>query len=118
MFRCTSFCLQLFAPLFVGASLVIASPQGHMDADYIVSLLVEHDISFFMTVPALGLQYYSRPAIKQCHSLRSAMFIGEPMPMELVHLIHQNVPQGVGVYNTYGANAFILIAVLLAQVAR
>jgi len=102
------FLLQLFTPLFTGASLVIASPQGHMDADYIASLLVEHHVSFFMTVPALGLQYYSRPAIQQCHSLRSAMFIGEPMPMELVHLIHQNVPPGVRVYNTYGADTLKL----------
>lgn len=94
--------MQIFTPLIVGAKLVIARPGGHMDADYLVDLMVEQSVSFFITVPALGLEYYSRPAVQNCTSLRSAMFIGEPMPMELVHLIHRNVPRGVRIYNTYG----------------
>ena len=73
-----------------------------MDPKYLVNLMVEQSVSFFITVPALGLEYYNMPAAKNLSSLRSAMFIGEPMPMELVHLINRNVPKGVRIYNTYG----------------
>ena len=73
-----------------------------MDPKYLVNLMVEQSVSFFITVPALGLEYYNMPAAQNLTSLRSAMFIGEPMPMELVHLINRNVPKGVRIYNTYG----------------
>lgn len=53
-------------------------------------------------MPALGLEYYKMPAAAKCTSLRSAIFSGEAMPIELVDLIYRNVPKGVTVYNAYG----------------
>jgi non-ribosomal peptide synthetase component F len=94
--------MQIFTPLIVGGGLLIARPGGHMDADYLANLLLNHSVTFFNTVPSLGLEYYRRPAVKDCVALKSAIFSGEAMPMELVHLIHRNVPTGVSVYNAYG----------------
>jgi len=45
---------QVFPPLTVGAALIIAKPDGHLDAGYIVDLMVSHQATGFMfTVPAL-----------------------------------------------------------------
>jgi len=99
---CCKLFLQIFTPFIVGGGLVIARPGGHMEPDYLAQLIVEHNVSFFNTVPALGLEYYSSPAIKGYKSLRNAIFSGEAMPMELVHLIHRNLAPGVRVVNAYG----------------
>ena len=64
--------------------------------------MVEQKVTFLVTVPTLGLEYYAMPAARNLDSLRSAIFCGEPMPMELVHLINRNLPKGVKVYNGYG----------------
>ena len=84
-----------------------------MDAEYLANLLFEHSVTFFNTVPSLGLEYYRCPAAKGCVALKSAIFSGEAMPMELVHLIHRNVPKGVRVYNAYGKHGcrYSLVAI-------
>lgn len=49
---------QVFPPLVVGASLVIAKPEGHLDAKYIVDLMHEQKVTGFMfTVPTLAREY-------------------------------------------------------------
>jgi len=46
--------LQMFPPLSVGASLVIATPLGHLDAAYIIDLMLSYQITGFLcTVPTL-----------------------------------------------------------------
>ena len=94
--------MQIFTPLIAGAKLVITLPNGHVNAEYIANLMLEHGITFFNTVPSLGLEYYKQPAIRNCVSLRSAIFSGEAMPMSLVNLVHRNTPKAVKVYNAYG----------------
>ena len=45
---------QMFPPLTVGASLVIAKPDGHLDPSYIVDLIHSQQATGFMfTVPTL-----------------------------------------------------------------
>jgi acyl-coenzyme A synthetase/AMP-(fatty) acid ligase len=53
-------------------------------------------------VPALGLEYYKCPAVQNCTSLKTALFMGEALPIELVELVYRNVPEGVTVVNAYG----------------
>ena len=46
--------LQMFPPLTVGASLVLAESKGHLDPSYIVNLLVQHNVNeFIFSVPTL-----------------------------------------------------------------
>ena len=46
--------LQMFPPLTVGASLVLAESKGHLDPSYIVNLLVQHSVNeFIFSVPTL-----------------------------------------------------------------
>jgi len=51
---CALRALQMFPPLTVGASLVLAESRGHLDPSYIVNLLVEHKVTeFIFSVPTL-----------------------------------------------------------------
>ena len=46
--------LQMYPPLLVGASLVLATPKGHLDPPYIARLMVEHQINeFIISVPTM-----------------------------------------------------------------
>lgn len=69
--------MQAFTGLIVGARLVIARPGGHVDAEYMAGLLEAYDVSFYNTVPLLGLEYYKTASAKRLTSLRSAIFSGE-----------------------------------------
>ena len=45
---------QVFPPLTAGASLVVAKPEGHLDAVYVVDLMLSTKATGFMfTVPTL-----------------------------------------------------------------
>lgn len=69
--------MQVFTGLIVGARLVIARPGGHLDAEYMGGLLEAYDVSFYNTVPTLGLEYYRTPAARRLTALKSAIFSGE-----------------------------------------
>ena len=46
--------IQAFPPLVVGATLVVARPQGHLDPQYIASLITQHSVTGMVcTVPSL-----------------------------------------------------------------
>jgi len=46
--------LQMFPPLTTGASLVVATPKGHLDPSYIVKLVLEHGVNeFIFSVPTM-----------------------------------------------------------------
>ena len=46
--------IQALPPLTIGAGLVVAKPEGHLDASYIVQLVLEHQVTgFICTVPTL-----------------------------------------------------------------
>ncbi len=102
--------MQVFTGLAAGARLVIAKPGGHVDAEYMSDLLADWEVSFYNTVPALGLEYYKTEGAKRCTSLKSAIFSGEAMPIELVDLIYRNVPPGVKVVNAYGPTEATVMA--------
>jgi amino acid adenylation domain-containing protein len=102
--------MQVFTGLAGGSRLVIAKPGGHVDAEYMSGLIADWDVSFYNTVPALGLEYYKTEGAKRCTSLKSAIFSGEAMPIELVDLIYRNVPQGVQVVNAYGPTEATVMA--------
>ena len=46
--------VQAFPPLVVGGTLVVARPQGHLDPQYIASLITQHSVTGMVcTVPSL-----------------------------------------------------------------
>ena len=97
----TPACVQALTPLIVGGRLVIARPDGHMDADHVMSLIADHGVSFFVSTPSLALVQFRSDHALRSTKLRSAVFGGETLPREVIALVKRQVPQCL-VYNVYG----------------
>ncbi len=96
------FVRQTFLPLYIGARVVIARPGGHLDADYMMELAATHGVTIIHSVPTLALQYYAAPAASKCTALRYVGSGGEPLPQQLVDLVHTLNGGKVTLYNNYG----------------
>jgi len=96
------FVRQTFLPLYIGARVVIARPGGHLDADYIMEQAATYGVTIMHSVPTLALQYYAAPAASKCTKLRYVGSGGEPLPQQLVDLVHTLNGGKVTLYNNYG----------------
>ncbi|WP_368681119.1 amino acid adenylation domain-containing protein [Rhodococcus opacus] len=75
---------ELFWPLQVGATLVIAAPDGHRDPDYLATLIRRHRITTMHFVPSMLSVFTAEPAAAQCDSLRLVFCSGEALTPEQV----------------------------------
>ena len=50
-------------------------------------LVVESGVTFLLTVPVLGREYFASKHAAAASSLRTVIFCGEPLPKELVELV-------------------------------
>ena len=78
---------QYTAALYNGGRLVIAEPSQHADGPSLMRLVVQQGVTFLLTVPVLGREYFSSPDGERCSQLRTVIFCGEPLPKELVDLV-------------------------------
>ena len=75
---------EIFLPLIVGARLVIAKPEGHKDAAYLVRTIAEQSITQVVhVVPSILRSLLAEPAFKSCVGLRRVTCGGEVLPYEL-----------------------------------
>jgi amino acid adenylation domain-containing protein len=74
---------EIFWPLTVGARLVIAKPEGHKDAGYLVSTIVEKSITTAHFVPSMLRAFLAEPAAADCVTLRRVWCGGEVLSFEL-----------------------------------
>ena len=70
---------EFFAPLMVGAQLILARPGGHQDSAYLVDLLATHQITMLQLVPSLLQMLLEEEALATCHSLRHVLCAGEAL---------------------------------------
>lgn len=70
---------EFFAPLMVGAQLILARPGEHQDSAYIVDLLATHQITMLQLVPSLLQMVLEEEALATCHSLRHVFCAGEAL---------------------------------------
>ena len=78
---------QYAAALYNGGRLVVAEPSQHADGPSLMRLVVQQGVTFLLTVPVLGREYFSSPDSSRCSQLRTVIFCGEPLPKELVELV-------------------------------
>ncbi|WP_157103169.1 non-ribosomal peptide synthetase, partial [Nocardia vermiculata] len=73
-----------FLPLRVGATLVLAAPDGHRDPEYLAETIAAHEVTVTDFVPSMlsAFATVARPA--QLRSLRRVFVIGEALPAETV----------------------------------
>ena len=74
---------EFFWPLLFGARLVIAEPGGHRDSEYLVKLIVEHQITTLHFVPSMLQAFLLDQNIKSCQSLKRVICSGENLPYSL-----------------------------------
>ncbi|MGQ5228519.1 non-ribosomal peptide synthetase [Streptomyces sp. yara] len=92
---------ELFAPLQVGAAIVIARPDGRRDPSYLAELIRREGVTGADFVPSLLEAFVIEPSAKECESLRWIEVAGEAFPAELANKAVEVLPD-CGVHNLYG----------------
>ena len=92
---------EIFAPLQVGAAVVIARPDGRRDPAYLADLIQREGVTGADFVPSLLEAFVNEPSAKECDSLRWIEVAGEAFPPALANRFAELLP-GCGVHNLYG----------------
>jgi amino acid adenylation domain-containing protein/FkbH-like protein len=91
---------EFFWPLMCGAQLVIATPGGHRDPNYLARLIQEEGITVTHFVPSMLRIFLEEPAAKQCGSLRHVICSGEALPFDLQQQFFES--SSAQLHNLYG----------------
>ncbi|OBI37640.1 non-ribosomal peptide synthetase [Mycobacterium sp. E2238] len=91
---------ELFWPLIVGARVVIAKPEGHKDAAYLVRTIVEQRVTTMHFVPSMLRRFLAEPGVAACTALRRVICSGEALPYDLRD--HFMATLNAELYNLYG----------------
>src|SRR5690606_9173114 len=75
--------MQIFWPLLVGASVEIAEPNGHKDAEDVSRIIEEAKVTSVLTVPALFEHWLEYGQLERCKSLKYLFSCGEALAMEI-----------------------------------
>ena len=93
---------EIFWPLTIGATLVIAKPEGHKDADYLIDLVTSNKITTLHFVPSM-LSIFLMNA--RCHScapqLKRVFCSGEELSVHESNKFF-SIFSGVDLHNHYG----------------
>ena len=92
--------LEIFWPLVSGARVVIAAPEGHKDAAYLVRTITEMSITTIYFVPSLLRTFLAEPGARDCTMLRRVFSAGEALPSELAERCLRTLD--VELWNEYG----------------
>ena len=74
---------EFFWPLMFGARLVVAKPGGHKDSSYLVTLIVEQEITTLHFVPSMLQAFLLNENVEACQSLKRVICSGEALPYTL-----------------------------------
>ncbi|GAA1964836.1 hypothetical protein GCM10009754_41020 [Amycolatopsis minnesotensis] len=91
---------EFFWPLIVGATLVVARPDGHRDTAYLAETIQSAGITTIHFVPSMLQVFLTEPAAAACTGLRRVICSGEALPADLAQRFRDTV--GVGLHNLYG----------------
>ncbi|HET9876165.1 MAG TPA: amino acid adenylation domain-containing protein, partial [Mycobacterium sp.] len=94
------FIWEIFWPLISGARVVIAKPEGHKDAGYLVQTVIEHGVTTMHFVPSMLHRFLAEPNAASCTGLRRVFCSGEALPYDLRDQFLANLDAEL--YNLYG----------------
>ena len=92
---------EFFAPLAVGAPVVLARPGGEKDTEYLAHAIREQDITILQMVPSALRVLLQEPSIDTCMSLRYVVSGGEALDWELAGEFERRLPRA-RLGNMYG----------------
>ncbi|MEV0299380.1 amino acid adenylation domain-containing protein, partial [Nocardia sp. NPDC050710] len=73
-----------FMPLRVGATLVVATPDGHRDPEYVAEIIAAQQVTVTDFVPSMLAVFAAHARPESLASLRDVFVIGEALPPETV----------------------------------
>jgi amino acid adenylation domain-containing protein len=91
---------EIFWPLCVGASIVIARPGMQQDTAYLLEAIVEHEISAIYFVPSLLGLFVEELAGRETPSLKYVLCGGESLPVEMLQGFFAST--GAELHHSYG----------------
>jgi len=91
---------EFYAPLLVGAQLLVARPKGHQDSAYLVKLIAQQKVTTLQVVPSLLRTLIQEDEFKTCDSLKNIFCGGEALPVELQEHLFRNLDAQL--HNLYG----------------
>jgi amino acid adenylation domain-containing protein len=91
---------EFFWPLFTGATLVVAKPEGHRDSAYLVNLIASEQITTLHFVPSMLQVFIEEPQLRKCHSLQRVFCSGEALSVALIERFFAR--SDAGLHNLYG----------------
>ncbi|UXF69184.1 non-ribosomal peptide synthetase [Rhodococcus qingshengii] len=91
---------EFFWPLQVGASLVIAEPDGHRDPVYVARTMIEHGVTAVHFVPSMLAVFVAEPLVAQVKTLRYVFASGEALPARTAARLRE--VSSAGLHNLYG----------------
>ncbi|TWE07133.1 arthrofactin-type cyclic lipopeptide synthetase C [Pseudomonas sp. AG1028] len=92
---------ELFWPLCAGLRLVLARPDGQRDADYLVEVIRQRQVSVVQFVPALLQQFLGAAQCHTCSSLTDIVCGGGELTAALAAQVRERLPN-VRLHNVYG----------------
>jgi enterobactin synthetase component F len=92
---------EFFWAFRVGATLVLADPEGHKDPSYLARLIREQAVTVCHFVPSMLQLFLAEPEAAGCTGLRHVFCSGEALPRETAHHFHRRLPT-VPLHNLYG----------------
>ena len=92
---------EFFWPLITGASIVMATPGGHRDNQYLVETIVGSGITTMHFVPSMLSLFVSSEGLERITTLRQVMSSGEALPYELTRRFFDKLPT-TELHNLYG----------------
>src|SRR5260221_1429145 len=91
---------EMFWPLSVGATLVLARPGGHRDADYLVRTVADAGVTVAHFVPSMLYAFLEHPHVSRCTSLTRVYCSGEALTPALQDRFFARLDACL--YNPYG----------------
>ncbi|MER7792297.1 amino acid adenylation domain-containing protein [Streptomyces sp. NPDC097640] len=91
---------EFFWPLTVGATLVIAKPEGHKDPGYLASLIQQQAVTTLHFVPSMLEVFLQHDAVRGCTGLRRVFCSGEALSGDLARRFHATL--NAELHNLYG----------------
>ncbi len=91
---------EMFWPLSVGATLVLARPGGHRDADYLVRTVADAGVTVAHFVPSMLYAFLEHPHVSRCTSLTRVYCSGEALTPALQERFFARLDACL--YNLYG----------------
>jgi amino acid adenylation domain-containing protein len=74
---------EFYAPLLVGAQLIMAQPGTNQDATYLVNTIISQKVTILQLVPSLLRMLLEEKGIETCTSLKRVFCGGEALALEL-----------------------------------